>query len=108
MFATTDKLSEVSQKDFQLPQKYNLLDQQSKKVVRLQYCVKQKGKCYHCNEHLDGDPSLEVQRKLVNAKLFPTGFFNHPIHLHHDHDTGMTIGAVHCRCNAVLWEHHGE
>jgi hypothetical protein len=30
------------------------------------------------------------------------------VHLHHSHETGMTIGAVHARCNAVLWQYHGE
>ena len=32
----------------------------------------------------------------------------HPIHLHHDHDTDLTIGAVHAYCNAILWEYHNE
>jgi hypothetical protein len=28
--------------------------------------------------------------------------------LHHCHQTGLTIGAVHAKCNAVLWQYHGE
>ena len=44
----------------------------------------------------------------IHEELFPKNFFDHPIHLHHDHETGMTIGAVHAQCNAVLWQYHGE
>lgn len=32
----------------------------------------------------------------------------YPVHLHHDHKTGLTIGAVHAKCNAVLWQYYGE
>jgi hypothetical protein len=49
-----------------------------------------------------------VMSKKINVDLFPPNFFKWPVHLHHDHRTGMTIGAVHCRCNAVLWQYHGE
>ena len=35
-------------------------------------------------------------------------FFKWPVHLHHCHDTGMTTGAVHCYCNAVLWQYPGK
>jgi hypothetical protein len=31
-----------------------------------------------------------------------------PIHLQHDHDTGLTEGAVHAYCNAVLWQYEGR
>jgi hypothetical protein len=40
--------------------------------------------------------------------LFPKNFLKWPVHLHHSHDTGMTIGAVHSYCNAVLWQYHNE
>ena len=41
-------------------------------------------------------------------RLFPESFFKYPVHLHHSHDTGKTIGAVHAYCNAVLWEYYGQ
>ena len=47
-------------------------------------------------------------RMYITNSLFPPNFFKWPVHLHHSHDTGMTIGAVHARCNAVLWQYHGE
>lgn len=44
---------------------------------------------------------------LIDERLFPKGFFDHPVHLHHNHDTGLTIGAIHCYCNAISWQYHG-
>lgn len=32
-------------------------------------------------------------------------FLQHPIHLQHNHTTGMTEGAVHNYCNAVMWQY---
>ena len=40
--------------------------------------------------------------------LFPAFFLSHPIHLQHNHETNMTEGAVHARCNAVLWQYEGR
>lgn len=93
---------------WELPVDYTKLTQPQRREVRLQYITHQNGKCSHCDEPLDGPPSGEVQTAWVNRRLFPPSFFNHPIHLHHSHRTGMTIGAVHARCNAVLWQYHGE
>ncbi len=79
-----------------------------RKKARKQYAIKQDGLCYHCKEPLNGEPSCEIMDKDIDYSLFPIGMFDYPIHLHHDHKTGMTIGAVHCLCNAVLWQFHGE
>jgi len=78
------------------------------KEAREKYVELQDGKCCHCGNPLDGEPSDEVMDKDVNENLFPTTFFKYPVHLHHSHETGLTIGAVHCRCNAVLWQYHNE
>ena len=74
----------------------------------MKYVNIQNGKCCHCDGLLSGRPSDDVMRKKINKSLFPSGFFKYPTHLHHDHNSGMTIGAVHNRCNAVLWQYHGE
>jgi hypothetical protein len=92
----------------ELPVNYNDIHFTERKKVREEYVKSQGGLCYHCGESLDGDPSGEVLALRVNKSLFPTGFFRWPVHLHHDHVTGMTIGAVHCYCNAVLWQYYGE
>lgn len=93
---------------WELPVDYTKLTQPQRREVRLQYITRQNGICPHCDEPLDGPPSGEVQTARVNRRLFPEGFFDHPIHLHHSHRTGMTISAVHARCNAVLWQYHGK
>lgn len=91
-----------------LPVNYEHLTQPERAKVRAQYVERQGGKCSHCAYDLNGDPSPEIARKAINWQRFPPKFLKWPIHLHHSHKTGMTIGAVHARCNAVLWQYHGE
>ena len=91
-----------------IPSNYNLLAQPERRLVREKYNKLQDWKCYHCGADLHEEPAKDVLAESINLKLFPPGFLKHPIHLHHNHDTGMTIGSVHARCNAVLWQYHGE
>jgi hypothetical protein len=91
-----------------LPTNYNALHYTERKKVREEYVRRQKGLCMHCGNPLAENASDEVMAKRINKRLFPESFFKWPVHLHHDHDTGMTIGAVHCHCNAVLWQYHGK
>lgn len=74
----------------------------------MMYIAKQGNKCYHCDSSLDESPPRNITKLQINKRLFPGGFFKHPIHLHHCHTSGMTLGAVHAVCNAVLWQYHGE
>lgn len=92
----------------ELPVKYDELSVPLKKTVREQYVIEQGGDCYYCSSSLKLPPPKEILQKKVNKDLFPNGFFRWPVHLHHSHDTGLTIGAVHNYCNAVLWQYHGE
>lgn len=92
----------------ELPVNYNETHYRKRKLVREEYARQQGGRCCHCNQPLDSEPLQEVSSMAVNIALFPIGFFKHPVHLHHSHKTGMTIGAVHAYCNAVLWQYHGE
>jgi hypothetical protein len=66
----------------------------------------------HCGRSLKGpstyDPSVNDKAPKIDASLFPPTMFKYPVHLHHNHVTGMTIGAVHALCNAVLWQYLGE
>jgi len=91
-----------------LPTHYDELTQKERRIVREEYSRLQEFKCAHCGNPLDSQPSDEILSKPINRSLFPPNFFNWPVHLHHCHVTGMTIGAVHCRCNAVLWQYHGK
>ena len=94
--------------NMKLPVMYNDIPPNERWKVREEYIKVQDGLCSHCNEPLSGEASSEVLSKDINLNLFPNNFLKHPIHLHHSHDTGLTIGAIHCYCNAVLWQYHGE
>jgi len=91
-----------------LPLNYDSLHSTKRRKVREEYVKIQKGLCAHCQMPLSGKASSSVTSKPVDRSLFPPNFFKWPIHLHHSHETGMTIGAIHSYCNAVLWQYHGE
>lgn len=91
-----------------LPADYNSMDWRERRAARLEYIRRQGGKCSHCGANLKDGPRDDVAAMPVKRRLFPARFFEWPIHLHHCHKTGMTIGAVHAHCNAVLWQYHGE
>jgi hypothetical protein len=91
-----------------LPADYRVLGPHERKAVREEYVRLQRGLCSHCGSALTGLPRADIAEKRVNKRRFPDTFFRWPVHLHHCHKSGMTIGAVHNHCNAVLWEYHGE
>lgn len=99
----------VKTKTFSLPQHYPSLSSSSRRLVRQQYEQLQKGRCHYCSSALNQIPAANPD--AIDWRAFPggqAGFLRYPIHLHHDHKTGMTIGAVHALCNAILWQVHGE
>jgi hypothetical protein len=91
-----------------LPINYNTSHWRIRRQAREQYIQLQQGKCYHCGKPLEGPPAENVASKPINSILFPKNFFKYPVHLHHDHKSGITIGAVHNKCNAVLWQYYGK
>lgn len=91
-----------------LPVNYKELGWKERREVREEYIKRQNGKCYFCGKPIDGNPTCEIMSMPIHKQIFPPKFFDYPVHLHHNHDTGMTIGAVHARCNAVLWQYYGE
>ena len=92
----------------ELPQDYTKLSPADRKIVRLAYVERQGGKCHYCGGALSSPPTSKFMNKRIKRSLFPPTFFQWPVHLHHCHETGMTIGAVHNICNAILWQYHGE
>lgn len=92
----------------QLPIDYDSSDWRTRRAARIQYVREQNNKCLHCGASLTGPPAKSIVSKPLNMRLFPFGFLDSPVHLHHDRKTGLTIGAVHARCNGVLWQYHGE
>ncbi len=102
---------EPTSSEDRIPAYYPRLSAARRHAVRERYVEEQSGRCWHCCGPLADPPPLSVLLFKVNWNAFPgreDGFLRHPVHLHHDHDTGMTIGAVHAYCNAVLWQYHGE
>jgi hypothetical protein len=93
---------------YNLPVEYDNLNWLERSAVREQYIKEQKGDCYWCKEPLQGEPPTHITDKKVNRGLFPYGFFVNLIHLQHDHGNGLTEGAVHAYCNAVMWQFHGR
>ena len=92
-----------------LPIKYSNLDYNTKKQVRLAYLEQQKGLCYFCKKSLSNDVLESFKNKYpIHWEFFPKNFLNYPIHLHHNHNTDLTIGVVHSYCNAVLWQYYKE
>lgn len=92
----------------ELPVDYGSLTPAERKVVREEYIKLQEGKCYYCKGKLSDSPPSKIMKKRIIRTLFPENFFKWPVHLHHSHETGLTIGAVHCYCNAVLWQYEHE
>lgn len=92
----------------QLPVFYDDLKPHVRRAAREAYIQKQDGLCWYCHTPLADVPAKHVRSKRINWKLFPSGFRNWPVHLQHDHTTGLTEGAVHMMCNAVLWQYEGR
>lgn len=92
--------------NLQLPIRYDTLNSKKKKEVREEYMRIQDYKCAHCGGLLDKDPPLYITSTNIDWREFPPGFLKNPVHLHHNHDTGMTEGAIHAHCNAYLWHFH--
>ena len=76
--------------------------------IRELYIQAQSNLCLHCNRRLDLDPPKWVTRMTINWTHFPPNFLRFPVHLQHNHKTGLTEGAVHSYCNAVLWQYYGR
>lgn len=92
----------------ELPILYNKATAAKRREARNQYIENQKGLCFWCRCSLEEDPPKEITSKSINWDYFPEGFLDNPIHLQHDHYTGLTEGAVHAYCNAVMWQYHGR
>jgi len=92
-------------KNYDLPIDYSSLKWWERRNVRNQYRIQQDNKCYYCNCSLSEDPHKHITDKKIDWSLFPPNFLKYPIHLQHNHETGMTEGAVHAYCNAVMWQY---
>lgn len=108
MASITTQTTITSSDIMKLPVNYDEIPQRKRREVREAYIEIQANQCHLCKAELTKHPAKHIRAKPVRKALFPKGFFKNPVHLHHDHNSGMTIGAVHAYCNAVLWQYHGE
>ena len=93
---------------YDLPVDYTKLNWRDRKGVREQYVREQEGKCFYCGEVLNENPPKRITGKKIVWGMFPPNFLKHPIHLQHNHGTGITEGAVHAYCNAVMWQYENR
>ena len=93
---------------YKLPVNYHSVHWTERKKIREQYIEEQKNLCFYCKEDLYQQPPITILEKKIDWDLFPEGFLKYPIHLQHDHVSGMTEGAIHAYCNAVMWQYEGK
>jgi len=93
---------------YKLPVNYTKLPFHERRAVREQYITEQDNKCFYCGADLNGKVPKHIISKPINWKLFPSTFMKYPVHLQHCHKTGMTEGAVHAYCNAVMWQYENK
>jgi hypothetical protein len=87
------------------PQNYKSLHWTARKRLRNDYIADQNNECFYCGDDLNAEPSEELKDLPIDWSLFPENFLQYPVHLQHDHKTGMTEGAVHSLCNAIMWNY---
>jgi hypothetical protein len=116
----------------QLPIDYDSASPKKRREAREEYVKLQKGLCCFCNYPLSEpmidsvktkyplefdykDDSVIVARwksfkgkKIWVKATFPPGMLDSPVHLHHDHKTGLTIGATHDYSNIISYFVHGN
>jgi hypothetical protein len=88
-----------------LPTIYENLNTIQKRAVREKYIKLQHYECFFCGSSLYQDAPKELRELPIDWELFPDGFLNYPVHLQHNHTTGLTEGAVHSFCNAFMWNY---
>ena len=99
--------------NLELPVLYDKISFRERRIVREAYTFIQNWHCWFCEEPLDDTAAGWVKEEVLELSMsegitFPPEFFQHPIHLHHCHISGLTQGAVHSFCNAYLWMVCGE
>lgn len=92
----------------QLPINYERATPEERRAARVEYVRQQNGKCYFCHELLVKDPPAKLLELDINWSRFPEHFQVHPVHLQHNHQTGMSEGAVHMFCNAFMFDYLGR
>lgn len=90
------------------PQRYRDLNANQHRKLRDEYVEYFRGRCLYCDGQLDDEPHEFVRQSADeiewdNLPGSKEGFLKNPVHLHHDHETGLTLGPIHALCNAHSW-----
>jgi len=90
------------------PQRHRDLNTDQRRKLRDEYIECSRGRCAYCEEMLDDEPHAFVRQSADqiewdNLPGSKEGFLKDPVHLHHDHETGLTLAAIHALCNAHSW-----
>jgi hypothetical protein len=89
-----------------LPAVYKDLSVIQRRTVRREYMRLQHWSCMFCGHSLFSDAPQELKDLPIDWDLFPPGFLDYDTHLQHNHQTGLTEGAVHSFCNAFMWNYY--
>jgi hypothetical protein len=84
-----------------LPTKYSSLSGERKSAVISAYICLQRERCWLCGDSLYELPTFIVENPKLMALSYNELAEEHPHHLHHDHDTGLTLGVTHAECNIM-------
>lgn len=99
----------AQQDRLELPAMYDALTWYERREVREKYTIVQCNRCYYCKSELDMEAPQWLRDKYpLDPRRWGPEFLKHPIHLHHCHRSGLTLGATHAYCNAILAQYHGE
>jgi hypothetical protein len=99
------------EKNSPFPQRYSDLNKSQRRKCREQYVEHCRGRCLYCDEPLNEKPHEYVRAKATSNTWAGLpggrkGFLSNLIHLHHDHETGLTLAAIHALCNAHSWHYY--
>ena len=86
----------------ELPTKYSSLSGERLSAVKEAYICLQRERCWLCGNNLWGLPKYIVENPKLMALCFNKLAEQMPYHLHHDHDTGLTLGVTHAECNIII------
>lgn len=87
--------------NLELPTKYSSLTGERKSAVKEAYICLQRDRCWLCGDDLYDPPKFLVENPNYMPLCGNQLAEHSPLHLHHDHKTGLTLGVTHAECNIL-------
>lgn len=87
---------------------YSKMTPNDRRNLREQMARAQGDECWYCTAPLYMTPPVHIGNYKYNKRSFPPNMLKYPVHLHHDHETDICLGAVHAKCNVYMWEVEGK